>query len=88
MYTWVEGGEGVDESPAWETVVSQNLQAAGCSLDMVETCLKLRAQGRQKESFHLLCRQRRRLLEIIHEDQKRLDCLDYLIFSMKKGDLK
>ena len=78
----------MDKNPAWEEAVSQTLQAAGCSLDMIEIFFKLQAQGRQKEGLHLLHRQRLRLLETIHEDQKRLDCLDYLIFYMKKGELK
>ena len=42
-------------------------------------------QGCVEEQLQLLSRQRGRLLEELHAQQKQIDCLDYLVYQLEKG---
>ena len=50
------------------------LKDAGCCAQRVEQFLAL---------CRLLAEQRRELLDRVHADERRIDCLDYLIYSIK-----
>lgn len=67
-----------------ETAPSENLRDAGCSDSVIESFLKLCEQGAREEQLKLLSEERKKLLESLHKDQKRLDCLDYLICKLRK----
>ncbi|QWU13115.1 hypothetical protein SAMN04487895_115115 [Paenibacillus sophorae] len=60
--------------------VFRNLLDAGCSRDFADNFLHL---ADQQKKLRLLSCHRCSLLDKIHEYQKQLDCLDYLIYSMK-----
>lgn len=62
----------------------QNLLDAGCSADLIQKCMQLAQEGRYIEFKRLLACQRRALLDNIHRDEKRIDCLDYLVFKLEK----
>ena len=64
--------------------IISNLKDAGCSDMLIEQFLNLLQIGTQKERLRLLNEHRCRLLDSIHKNQKKLDCLDYLIFEMKQ----
>jgi DNA-binding transcriptional MerR regulator len=64
--------------------VIRNLKDAGCDCFMIEKFLQLKDKGKTREQLHLLSCQRTSLLQKVHENQKRIDCLDFLIFNMKK----
>lgn len=64
----------------------QNLRDAGCSEKDIEAFMECVRCGREPESLRLLKRQRSRLLDAVHEEQKKLDCLDYLVYQMQKAD--
>ena len=61
-----------------------NLKDAGCYEELITKCikkynnydLKLLIKSLQ---FHRCC-----LLDKLHEEQKKIDCLDYLIYTLKK----
>ena len=40
--------------------------------------------GKMAEGLKLLAVHRRSLLNHLHEEQKRIDCLDYLVWQMEK----
>lgn len=63
----------------------QNLQDAGCTDQMIQQYFRLREAGRTKEQICLLFRHRATLLDRLHQDQKQIDCLDYLIFQIREG---
>lgn len=69
-----------NENPYAYTVV-QNLKDAGCTDEMVERFMDLQDEEQQ---LRLLSGHRKHLLEILHRDEKRIDCLDYLIYQMEK----
>lgn len=67
-----------------EKVIVQNLEDAGCSKEVIDNYLKLENEGEVRAKLTLLERHRRILLDKVHEDQKKIDCLDYLIYQVKK----
>lgn len=60
--------------------IFRNLLDAGCSREFTDDFFQL--EDNQKKLSLLSCH-RCSLLDKIHEYQKQLDCLDYLIFSMR-----
>lgn len=61
----------------------QNLKDAGCSEEFIETFLQAWERGATKEQLRLLSVWRCRLLDCVHTEQKKLDCLDYLRYQLQ-----
>lgn len=59
--------------------IMQNLKDAGCEDDFIERFILALENDQNKEAFLLLRRWRNSLLDEIHNNQHKLDCLDYLI---------
>lgn len=72
------------EQWAYNTAILQNLIDAGCDANISERFFELKALGKNKEILLLLKHHRHSVLERIREEQKSLDCLDYLINKLKK----
>ncbi len=72
-----------DEKEAEEDLL-RNLNDAGCDARTVEVFLRLRKEGRMREQIRLLSRQRTALLRRLHEEQNRIDSLDWLLYEMKR----
>lgn len=64
--------------------IYQNLIDAGCSQQMVECCMALIQEKDMPELFKQLSTHRQYLLDQVHVYQKEIDCLDYLIYTLKK----
>lgn len=64
--------------------VIQNLKDAGCGADCVEQFLSLEEEGKTQEQLELLSVQRRQLLDRVHEEERRITCLDYLVYQIEK----
>ena len=64
----------------------QNLEDAGCSQETAAQFMELGVMGKKKDQLKLLEQHRKRLLETIHKNEKQIDCLDYLVFRMKKEE--
>ncbi|MFQ9924066.1 MAG: hypothetical protein ACLRVU_11160 [Beduini sp.] len=63
--------------------IKRNLEDAGCETQTIETFLNYReTETLQKQILFLKC-QRCGLLEELHQAQKKIDCLDYLIYILK-----
>lgn len=63
----------------------QNLKAAGCSAKMIETFFSY--QETEKKIL-LLERHRRKLLDDVHDKERKILCLDYLVDQMSSGKQK
>ena len=61
-----------------------NLKAAGCSAKMIAQFLQLGDIGAREAQLRLLAVQRRQLLALLHSEQRRIDCLDYLVFQLEQ----
>ena len=76
-----------NENPYAYNVV-QNLKDSGCTDEMVEKFIALHDSKDVKQQLKLLSGYRKHLLENLHQDERRIDCLDYLIYQLEKKDLK
>ena len=62
----------------------RNLKDAGCGASLTEKFLLLERNGGRSGQRRLLLRQRRALLQKIHTNQQRIDCLDFLLHSVEE----
>lgn len=67
-----------------EEKLIQNLQDAGCTSGFIDTFLNERKTNDTSGQMKLLHIHRSKLLDTIHQEQRKLDCLDYLLFHLKK----
>lgn len=68
-------------------MVVQNLEDAGCDGDTVKQFMELVEAGEEKAQLKLLEKHRSVLLDKLHINERQIDCLDYLIFQMKKAKM-
>ncbi len=54
--------------------------------DMIRQYFRLAESGREKEQIRLLYRRRAALLDRLHQNQKQIDSLDYLIYQMEQSN--
>ncbi len=65
--------------------IYQNLIDAGCDEQTTEQCMALVAEGRYSDLFPILAQYRRALLDTVHDGQKQIDCLDFLVYKIKNN---
>lgn len=65
-------------------ILYQNLIDAGCDEKTTEQCMALAKEHKQADIFPLLLAHRTALLKAIHTSQQQIDCLDFLVYTMKK----
>lgn len=65
--------------------IRRNLSDAGCNAATADKFMELHDEGKTGEQLHLLKTHRATLLKKVRDNQKRIDCLDYLIFTMTQG---
>ena len=66
-------------------ILVQNLLDAGGDTAAAESFCALLENGTHAQQMKLLQQQRTILLECLHKSQRNLDCLDYLIYTLKKS---
>lgn len=66
-----------------EEAVIQNLRDAGCMPEAIALFMRLYAEGESKEALRVIYMQRNELLQKIHADEKRIQCLDYLMYKLR-----
>lgn len=64
--------------------ILNNLIDAGCDESVTAKCMQLVKEGRMFEIFPILTEHRKCLLDSVRKGQKQIDCLDYLLYSLKK----
>lgn len=75
------------EASDTQGILRQNLLDAGCGPDTVQRCMELVKKQENVELLRLLSRHRRELLDRVHQNEKRIDCLDYLIYQIENKKL-
>ena len=76
--------------PLTAQALLDNLEDAGCGPEFTEYFLMLERSGQYQEQLQMLSDYRRQLLDCLHREERRIDCLDYLVYQMEKrraGDL-
>ena len=65
-------------------MVIENLKDAGCNKSTIEKFMDCEGNNRKERQLEILEKQRTDLLKRIHKDEKRISCLDYLIYQMNR----
>lgn len=68
-------------------VVIQNLKDAGCDKDTILRFMECLKRGSIKEQLQILSLHRRNLLDNMHREQRRIDCLDYLVYQLEQHNI-
>lgn len=66
-------------------VITENLADAGLDKKEIAECLKMLDQHEFSALQKFLSDYRRKLLDIIHEYNDQIDCLDYFTYALKKS---
>lgn len=66
-------------------IIFQNLSDAGCEKEMAERCTELIFSGKYEQALALIKPLKKRLLEEIHANQKRVDSLDFLVYKIERS---
>ncbi len=72
------------EATDTRSILYENLVDAGCDSELTKRVMELLNAGHIEEGLSLLSRHRKVILESCHAEQKKIDCLDYLIYQLKK----
>ncbi len=65
-------------------LIVQNLIDAGCDAKTIKDCMGFVEKGEYWGALPILINYRKALLGTVRAGQKQLDCLDYLIYTIKK----
>jgi len=68
--------------------VIQNLKDAGCAQEIIDCCIACMEQGKKNELLKRLEEHRTGLLHKVHEEEKHIDCLDYLVYQIMRFESK
>lgn len=66
--------------------ILQNLKDAGCAQPIINEILMLINSGSNTCALKLLAKHKTELLKSLHENQKQINCLDFLIFQIKQKE--
>lgn len=66
------------------SILKQNLIDAGCDDVLIDSCMKLAKANEWKNILSLLTKKKEDLLHSLLRKQKYIDCLDFLVYKIKK----
>ena len=66
--------------------LTQALRDAGCNDATTEEFMKLYTEGQTAKAQKLLSQYRKELLDGIHAEERQISCLDYLEYTLRKGE--
>lgn len=66
--------------------IIQNLKDAGCDSETIKNFMADLQKGKEANGLKRLAAHRKNLLDSLHREQKCIDCLDYLVYQMRKAD--
>lgn len=64
--------------------ILQNLKDAGCNSEIADRVIMLSETGNSVTALNILAKHKMKLLDNLHKTQKKIDCLDFLIFNFKE----
>ena len=67
-----------------EADLIQNLKDAGCPEELIGSFMNLYRSGRIKDGLRLLQQHRSALLDGVHEEERKINCLDYMVYHLEK----
>ncbi len=66
--------------------IRRNLSDAGCDKSQIEEFLNMEQKKDRQAQYRMLSQHRVSLLEELHREQYKIDCLDYMVYAMQKED--
>ena len=76
-----------EERDSDREAILQNLKDAGCDPSAIAQFFNHLYKGEADSLMRLLTGHREELLNQIHKDERRIDCLDYLIHQIKQNKI-
>ena len=70
-----------------DEAVIRNLKDAGCDLAIIDQFTALQKAELIEAQIRLLSDHRNLLLQNIHADQRKLDCLDFLLYKIRHNSV-
>ena len=70
-----------------EEIIIQNLKDAGCNMSQIEEFMDYAGKHEKNSELKLLRQQRNVLLDGLHEKQRMIECLDYLVYQIQKEEI-
>lgn len=67
-------------------VITENLEDAGLDKDEITKCLKMLDEKEFLALQKFLSGYRRKLMDIVHEYNNQIDCLDYFTYQLRKTE--
>ena len=67
-----------------DSILRQTLVDAGCGPEVVRQCMALARKQDRDGVIRVLSHHRRALLDTLHQSEKQIDCLDYLVYTLEK----
>lgn len=80
----IERVNAIMQSYESEENVIQNLKDAGCSEKTIQAFMNKINTGKIKDGIRILEKHRCLLRNKLHQQQQHIDCLDYLLYHLKK----
>ena len=74
----------MDENMATQQLM-ENLQAIGFGAEQISWYLSRWKAGKTDEQLKLLATKRESLLEQVHQQERQIHCLDYLVYQIEHG---
>ena len=74
----------IPATPMTAQALLENLEDTGCGPEVTKRFLTLEKTGQHQEQLKLLSEHRRHLLDCLHREERRIDCLDYLVYQLEK----
>lgn len=71
-----------------EERIIQNLKDAGCSESQIDEFMGYAGKHENDSRLKLLRQQRDILLDGLHEKQRMIECLDYLVYQIQKEKIR
>ena len=71
-----------------EESIIQNLKDAGCNKSQIEEFMSYAGKHERNNVLKLLRQQRDLLLNGLHEKQRMIECLDYMVYQIQKEEIK
>ncbi|MCM1087525.1 MAG: hypothetical protein NC419_05165 [Muribaculaceae bacterium] len=65
--------------------VIQNLKDAGCNQETIKCFMECMEQDDVSGQMHLMEEHRKCLLNKVHEEEKKITCLDYLVYQVERN---
>lgn len=66
-------------------VLREDLMDAGCGKCLMDACLSLSGEGSREKLLLVLKNHRGELIKKMHQSQREIDHLDFLMYRLRKG---